>query len=125
VPIPPCAPDLEVRAVETFDAEASELVGRSVSVRGPLNRGGTTSTVMGCGAPDGRGCCNQVGGSVLVGQVSLEGLFCGGDDSALCCNAPADGRVVVATGVVEPERDFDGTAHWRLEHPALCSPAGP
>jgi hypothetical protein len=122
LPILPCAPDLEVRAVESLEAETSELVGRRVSVRGPLSKGPIFSTAMECVASDGRGCCNQVGGPVLIGPVGLEGLFCGGDDSALCCNAPADGRIVVATGILAPHHDVSEVARWKLAHAELCSP---
>jgi hypothetical protein len=69
-------------------------------------------------------CCN--GSWAPLGLVSegfalrLEDLECGGDESRLCCGAPATGQAIVATGTLEWE-DGRGDAGWMLRDPKLCS----
>ena len=89
------------------------------------------STLMGCPTRNGRLCCNHAGGPVLLGgaaqTLALEGLYCTGDDSATCCNAPAYGQVVVATGLLEraPPSPDRTTSGWRLSGVSLCAPPAP
>jgi hypothetical protein len=98
-----------------------------VRVRGPLHVGSIGSTLMGCrtktGAP---GCCNRAGGEVFIGgdprPLAVNGLYCVGDDSQVCCNAPAYGQTVVATGrltaianAIPPE------PQWMLTSAILCN----
>jgi hypothetical protein len=81
---------------------------------------------MACMAPDGRGCCNRAGGPVVLGGAAspllLGGFFCTGDDSAACCNAPAYGQKVVATGRLEavPDGAILNTP-WALAGASLCA----
>jgi hypothetical protein len=57
--------------------------------------------------------------SDLRASLVLEDFVCGGDDSRLCCMAPAYGQSVIATGRLS--REYGGsTAHWRLREVRLC-----
>jgi hypothetical protein len=55
-------------------------------------------------------------------NLALDGLFCSGDESQVCCNAPAYGQSVVATG--ELVKDTHPGSEWRLAHAVLCSEQG-
>jgi hypothetical protein len=99
-----------------------------ISVRGALGIGRMWHTAMGCRAASGKeACCNRISGPVLlrgdVGAMALQGLFCAGDDSQGCCNAPAYGEEVVATGALEPSPARTGLAgdpEWSLRDVKLC-----
>jgi hypothetical protein len=122
-PLPACAADLLAPEWSETSEQAGSLAEQIVSVRGPLSVGTWITTAMGCIDSGGRGCCNQVGAPIHIGSLYLEGFFCGGDDSRICCNARADGRTVVATGRLEPARPEDeGTERWKLKEVKLCDP---
>jgi hypothetical protein len=92
---------------------ASLREAERVVVRGPLWIGGPLiSTKVKC--RDG-GCCNSFGATITVGSIVLDGVGCTGDDSQVCCTAPAFGQVVTASGVV---RLVD--SEWTLLSPELC-----
>jgi hypothetical protein len=104
-------------------ATSSALSGQNVSLRGVLGVGAMLHTMMDCGAD--RACCNHVGGPVVLGgssgaAVALSGFFCTGDDSAACCNAPAYGQTVVATGHLEPNSRGMGP-RWILTGATMCA----
>jgi hypothetical protein len=50
-------------------------------------------------------------------KLALATFECAGDDSRVCCNAPALGQPVIATGVLERTRR--GT--WQLASPEICA----
>lgn len=125
-PAPPCAPSITPVSLAALPA-AITLSGRVISVSGELGVGSSFSTMAACRAGDGRGCCNHTGGQVVLGGASarlpLDGLFCAGDDSAQCCNAPAYGQTVVATGqLVENTGLHLPTEEWMLTDVTLCTP---
>jgi hypothetical protein len=47
-------------------------------------------------------------------------MECEGDESRLCCSAPATGQAIVATGILEWEVGR-GDSGWTLNDPKLCS----
>lgn len=130
-PIEPCRTDAprgeQVRDWAGVLAVAPSLSGHTVSVRGSLEIGPIGSTLKGCPRINGQGCCNRASGPVLLAgaarPLALEGLYCTGDDSAACCNAPAYGETVVATGRLEGiSVGGDRTASgWILRDVSICA----
>jgi hypothetical protein len=122
---PPCAPGTVARPADAIIADGSRLAGKVVTVRGSLGLGGETTTLVGCGPHQ---CCNSTSRAVVLGGgallLPLAGLGCVGDDSASCCNAPAFGQTVVASGRLEADPDGGGpeTARYRLVDVTLCTP---
>jgi hypothetical protein len=110
--------------------EEERLRGKSVRVAGRLFVGSGSGTMVGCGWLDARGedpdqpppCCNSSYYPLVVisdGRVlRVDGLDCHGDESRACCNLPASGERVIASGTLEPEeREPPG---WVLRRPELC-----
>ena len=56
-----------------------------------------------------------IGGTADV--LRLEKLDCAGDDSRLCCDLPALGQPVIATGVLARSR----TGDYSLASPTVCA----
>jgi hypothetical protein len=128
-PIPRCERLASARPWSEILPEASALSGQIVRVRGALGVAHGFRTMMGCGPMPGTGaslapgepettyCCNTTGGDIAISDaaepLTLDGLTCGGDDSEICCDAPAYGQSVIATGRLEPA--------WRLDGPSLCA----
>lgn len=99
-------------------------------MEGPLLVVGARSTAMWCGGSFGvYGCCNGDKADVVVGDPP-RGYFltlphyCSGDDSRLCCTAPAFGQEVVAIGkLVPPRSDIPRERkRWHLRDVDLCLP---
>ena len=69
-------------------------------------------------------CCKQTLAPVLVGgadgAVSIEGMWCSGDESRACCNAPAFGQTVIASGVLVREQRHLTTVGWRVVNGSVC-----
>jgi hypothetical protein len=70
-------------------------------------------------------CCN--GAWAPLGLVSdgfalqLEHMECEGDESRLCCTAPATGQTIIASGTLDWDDDITPPG-WLLRDPKLCSP---
>jgi hypothetical protein len=104
-------------------SSAARHANQRVSVRGPLGSAGLGQTLAGCTAADGRACCNEAYGPIVIGgstNLVLEGFFCHGDESQGCCNAPAYGQSVVATGTLVTH-DETARPGWSLQDVSLCS----
>jgi hypothetical protein len=113
-PLPACPADTPAEVWSRLVGRAPALVGRTVSVRGPLVLGARARAPRGvrwsliqqrmtrCGPSE---CCNHARQPVVIGgveeQLALASIECSGDDSRVCCNAPAFGQTVIATGVLE------------------------
>lgn len=119
--VPMCS--ASVKALDWPDvlASADALSGHIVSVRGPLVAGyyGVTLPVS-CA-----GCCLPSSRSVFVwGGITpllLPEFQCKGDGSADCCDVPAYGQTVVATGRLEWEDKIYGSGSgWKLTGVSLC-----
>jgi hypothetical protein len=122
-PTPRCDPGLRASSWSELARSASASVGTTVTVRGAIGVGMMHKTMVACTASDGIACCNRLGGSIVLGgnpPLRLDGLYCSGDDSQACCNAPAYGQTVVAIGKLEPADDPRGEKAWKLVAPTLC-----
>jgi hypothetical protein len=68
-------------------------------------------------------CCNACAASVALVATGwplfLGSHACSGADGFACCDLPADGREVVATGRLAYD-DSDCTEHWWLEDERVC-----
>lgn len=110
-------------------AETSALEGRVIRVRGRLGVGQISSTLKGCGQEAGqRRCCNSAGGEVIVSDgaeaIRIDGLYCRGDDSRSCCNAPAYGQEVVISGtLLRDTTDYNASdeSGWHLANANVCN----
>jgi len=114
------------RDVSEFPPSASKRTGQTVQVRGLLGVGSLFGTLKACSGRGARMCCNQSSGPVVLGgapkTLALDGLFCSGDESEVCCNAPAYGQSIVATGqLVGAESPDPRTSGWTLAHATLCT----
>jgi hypothetical protein len=106
---------------------AQALSGKTVRLRGPLAVGPISTTLMGCQTARGKpACCNSARAPVRIGgapqPLGLQGFACSGDDSQVCCNVPAYGQEVVASGTLTPVRALvEWEPRWVLTEAKLCS----
>jgi hypothetical protein len=124
-PVPTCAADLPVTDWQTLRGSAGEHLGKLVHVRGAVAVGSRTGTAKGCPESDGIGCCNRTSAPIVLGEapaLRLDKLFCAGDDSAACCNGPAFGDTLVASGhlTAKSERDDARLSGYSLVGATLC-----
>ena len=118
-PLPTCAARADTPAWADLRPRAAGLVGTRISVRGALAVG---RPIRGCASHD---CCQSIGERGIVvgvtdldadGALSLAGLSCKGDDSRLCCSAPAYGQQVR----VEGKLARSGRSDYVLQSPQIC-----
>jgi hypothetical protein len=120
-----CDRSLVARDWSALSVSADAMAGQVISVRGVLGVGPASSGPdIACAAPDGLACCHRSLAHVVLGGASLlvlDGYSCRGDDSQLCCNAPAYGQLVVATGRLGRMDTRFADAKWQLSDVALCN----
>jgi hypothetical protein len=118
-PLPACAPDTAAVSWTDLAARVSDQRGKTVQVRGPLVVGPVDRDASGRTMGDYRPCGNA-GRAIAIGgtqvKLPLGNMLCHGDDSRLCCSAPAYGQPVIATGRLE-----ESEGKWRLAEPRLCA----
>lgn len=133
--LPVCAGDLTAVPWAELEAKADALADKPVSVRGPLSlgwlrRGPGSKSIPSRGMVARRAecapgeCCRRDPVAIAVGggrdELELGSLACAGDDSRRCCNAPAFGQSVIASGVLARTRDH----RWMLKSPRVCAQPG-
>jgi hypothetical protein len=130
--LPACEGDNDPgRPVAEILAKTKTLSGGVVRVRGALGVGALVPAVYSSGMDWERpkcdpdvACCRSLWTPVLVGgadgALSIEGMWCGGDESRVCCNAPAYGQTVIASGVLSREPQERKTVGWRLSNVSVC-----
>ena len=132
-PPPRCEGPLGAAPWASLAPSAAAVRGQLVSVTGNFVVGPRATRMAACG----RGlfvvdppnaptlCCN--GNWAPLGLVSdgfalqLEHMKCEGDESRLCCTAPATGQPIVATGTLDWDDNLTPPG-WLLRDPKLCSP---
>ena len=128
--LPTCAGDDDPGIpVSEILAKAKSLSGGIVRVRGALGVG----TLRPIPNPffsssnlcrPAVSCCKQLESPALVGgpdgALALDRLGCVGDESRACCNIPAYGQPVIATGVLSLEPEERTTVGWRLVNASVC-----
>lgn len=114
-----CTANAKRDAQSHLDAPEHELVGRLVHVKGALTVASVQGWLERCPPPT---CCSPTYAPIVVRTeselVELEGLSCGGDESRMCCNAPALGQAVIATGELTVGSPL--SAKWKLVNAELC-----
>jgi len=137
--LPPCAGDNDPgRSVAEILSKTQSLSGGVVRVRGALGVGPLydapsvadlemqNKSAHKC--DPATECCKWTWSPVLVGgpdgALSIEHRSCFGDESRACCNAPAYGQNVIASGVLVPEQRYIRTVGWRLVNVTLCEEGG-
>ena len=92
--------------------------GEKVSVRGVLGVGALSNYPVGCEMS----CCSQMFAPVVLAGatdvVDLQGLWCRGDESEVCCNAPAYGQTVIAHRPASYSRAGTGCSRIRRSAPS-------
>jgi hypothetical protein len=130
--LPACEGDNDPgRPVAEILAKAKKLSGGIVRVRGALGvralgpspfRGGIHYKRKACDSTVA--CCQSLWAPVLVGDQNgalvIDGLYCSGDESRACCNAPAYGQPVIASGVLVREPREYTTVGWRMVNVSVC-----
>lgn len=120
-PLPRCASEARRDADAVLRSETL-AAGDAVTVRGQLGLGGGFRPAIQCGP-----CCMRAHSGVLLGTppaaFHLESFGCSGDESRQCCDVPAFGQFVVASGKVQAA-SFDWVhlygVNWSLIDVKLC-----
>ena len=130
--IAPCGSDAPAPTWSEIQPFASTKMGQVVRVSGALAAEGVMRTQIRCMPGNGevrRRCCNEAHAAIVVvgtwEPLWLAGLACDGDDSTICCNAPAFGETIVAQGVLRPATPKDDElafGRWVLSDVTLCRP---
>jgi hypothetical protein len=128
-PVPACPTDMEATDWSAFRDSAPAHVGELVHVRGAVAVGPMVWPAGHCGArADGIGCCSFGNGPVVLGSapaLSLDSLFCAGDESLVCCNGPADGETLIASGRLKKRESGEPASRlsdYELSSVTFCKP---
>jgi hypothetical protein len=111
-PLPICAPDAKGEPWSALVSAASDWKGKVVSVRerlvvGPADRETTARS---------RPLVLGEGDNPLRFLGSRGRFACAGDESRLCCRAPAFGQLVIATGELSGSKEFG----WFIKDADIC-----
>jgi hypothetical protein len=126
--LPRCPDGYEAK--DWSQTEPWKLDGQAVTVRGPLvasrrirRRGlAAVAAIYGITLPSGPCGAQHAEAPIVIGglyqELAIESLWCRGDDSRLCCNAPAYGQTVIATGRLVDREGLLG--RYELHDAKLC-----
>jgi hypothetical protein len=124
--IPNCEPGVVAEEWGQLEYNADKHLGQMVVVEGPLALTPASPPSPGKCAPNE--CCHSLHMNlVLDGRpdaVALPGFTCHGDDSALCCDVPANGQVVNVRGKVQKAPASSGLK-FQLANASFCIPVPP
>jgi hypothetical protein len=119
--------DAALAALDFLSNSPADREGHVVALRGTLSLAPLITTAAACRPQPrdlGQPCCNQIGSAAVVQcgsiAVELDRLGCTGDDSGLCCDTPAFGQHVIATGKLIHIPLGPGGIEWQLNDPRLC-----
>lgn len=130
--LPACAEDNDQgRSVSEILGTTKSLGGPIVvRVRGALGVGSLEPTPesgigganVACDPADS--CCERLEAAALVGgpeaAIMIQGLGCVGDESRACCNTPAYGQRVIATGTLVRAASNRTAVEWQLANASVC-----
>jgi hypothetical protein len=121
VPIERCEPGNAARPWADFAANALDFEDQVVDLSGRLEFvDGYFSTAVLC--PKGT-CCNHVSvGAELYAEprpLSVDGFYCAGDESRLCCNVLATGQKVIVHGRLVKTSFMP--VRWELRDMSMCA----
>ena len=132
--IPPCVDDSDAgRPASEILAKTESVAGGKVRVRGVLGVGGLRPSPNGFFTGGTRcnpavSCCRDLWTPALIGgpdsALAIDRHGCAGDESRACCDLPAFGQQVIATGRLERERQDLTTVGWRLVDASVCEVRG-
>lgn len=121
VELPPCSADATGESWSTLNAKIVALRDKTVAVRERLVVGPLSS--FSASHPLGY---SQADRAVVLGEGdnplrfwSDSAFSCAGDESRLCCNTPAFGQTVIATGVLKEDEGAFGL--WGLKDAKVCT----
>jgi hypothetical protein len=128
--LPRCFATLQAVPWDELRRQTELYLGKTVSVSGSLRVSPAIGeTAVGCPADH---CCNDSSTHFILASGNVAHSLslrvrgkdpdqCVGDDSRLCCEHPATGQLVVATGVlqVDPSRRWEPRG-YTISRPDLC-----
>ena len=124
LPIPRCVSRLAPMEVKFIGNAPPVALGERLALRGKIGFGAGAKAAMLCES----GCCmNSIRVDSFISHgsenVLLEGRYCGGDASRVCCDIPAVEGTVVALGTLQPAPTVLATSgvRWSLRRVELCS----
>jgi hypothetical protein len=124
--IPNCEPGVVAEEWGQLEYNADKHLGQMVVVEGPLALTPASPPRPNKCAPNE--CCHSLHMNlVLDGRpdaVALPGFTCHGDDSALCCDVPANGQVVNVRGKIQKAPASTGLK-FQLANASFCIPVPP
>jgi hypothetical protein len=121
--IPNCEPGIVAEEWGQLEYTADKHVGQMVVVEGPLAL--TPASPPGAAKCAPGECCHALHMNVVLDgrpdAVALPGFTCRGDDSAMCCDVPANGQVVNVRGKVQKAPPGSGLK-FQLANASFCTP---
>ena len=120
-PIPDCKENVIAHNWDELEYNAAKAAGQTIDVEGPLALS-PMHAVSPQKCPPGV-CCHKLDMNVVLDgrpdALALPGFTCHGDDSGMCCNVPANGQLVTATGTLK-KAPPGSPLKWQLTKASFC-----